>query len=308
MVADKKEQVVDQGSVALQADQITDVIINNGVQITDIIPICTQIFELNFPKLKEIATQIAANNVSEFASSLKNTLNSDIEKIVLNKFSDPDVQFLLNDALKNVARKGKKAHPEILIDLIKTRVIDAQPEFVDIVTTQAVEVLAKITDKQLHFLLMLFLSESLLFNLEVNNEFLRESFTKDIYIQQQLKSIEDDFVFKLKNLFEEYALVVRPQIDFLQSIGLVMNNTSTFAYSVFDHHFNHYNQYFSFKDKAQFELYLKTCAPNYYQLLKGYDSIFNGRSYRLSSIGNQIAISYVKSNGHEGPALNKFIF
>ena len=142
-----QEQAVEGGSIALQAEQIKDVTINNGVQITDIIPICNQIFELNFPKLKELASEIANNRVDEFASSLRDNLNNDIQKIVLNKFVDPDVQFLLNDALRNVARKGNKANPKILIDLIKARVIDNQSDFVELVTTQAVEVLSKITNE-----------------------------------------------------------------------------------------------------------------------------------------------------------------
>lgn len=308
IMPNKQEQAVADGSIALQADQIKDVIINNGVQISDIIPICNQIFELNFPKLKEIASQAANNNVREFADSLRNTLNNDIEKIVLNKFSDPDVQFLLNDALENVARKGKNAHPEILIDLIKTRVLDEQPEFGELVTTQAIEIARKITNEHLHFILMLFLSESLLVNMEINKDFLKEEIIKDIYIKQHFESIEGNFICELKDLFENYGNVKRPQIEFLQSIGLIINHPNTFSYSVVERHFNHYNAFLSFKDKAQFEFYLKECSPTYYQLLTGYDSIFNERNYGLSTVGNQIAISYLKSNGRDAPAINKFIY
>ncbi|WP_367398854.1 hypothetical protein [Acinetobacter sp. UC24323] len=44
----------------------------------------------------------------------------------MDKFSDPDVQFYLNDAIQKIARKGEKAHPEILIELIKNKVSKKQ--------------------------------------------------------------------------------------------------------------------------------------------------------------------------------------
>lgn len=117
----KQEQDVQEGSIALQAEQIKDVTINNGVQITEIIPLCNHIFELNFPRLREEAAKIAHENVQTFSIALHESLNQNIENILLTKFADPDMQFCLNQVLQLVARHGKKIKPELLINLIQKK-------------------------------------------------------------------------------------------------------------------------------------------------------------------------------------------
>ena len=155
---------------------------------------------------------------------------------------------------------------------------------------------------------MIFLNESLLFEISISENDLKIPVLKDFLIQKHLSSIENDFIDKLQILFENFSKVSRPQIEFLQSLGLIINHPNTYYYSSKKVHYSHYNKYFSFENEDLFNVYLENSAPKYHKLLKNYDEIFKGRNYKLSSIGDQIVISYLHSEGHEELSKDKFIY
>ena len=88
----------------------------------------------------------------KFATSLESQIIERSEKIILEKFTDPDVQATINDAVKGSARRGEKANPSLLVDLITERASSSTNDFKDIVISEAVTVVPKITKSQIAYL------------------------------------------------------------------------------------------------------------------------------------------------------------
>jgi hypothetical protein len=149
MLGNKQEQSASEGSVALQA---AGDIHYNGLSLTEVRELCLLVLQNNFPKLREEAKQTAEQYVREFATILENKLVDNAASIVLEKFREPDVQALINDAVQASARKGQAASPEILSSLIAERVTVKSNEYTDIVLSEAVNVVPKLTTRQISFL------------------------------------------------------------------------------------------------------------------------------------------------------------
>ena len=106
----------------------------------------------NFPQLREDARRTAEEHVKTFADLLENRLANDAASIVLDKFREPDVQAAINDAVQASARKGQAANPDILSTLISERVARNTNEYKDIVLSEAVQVVPRLTNAQIGLL------------------------------------------------------------------------------------------------------------------------------------------------------------
>ena len=74
---------------------------------------------------------------------------NDAVSIALEKFSEPDVQAAINDAVLASARKGIAANPLVLSTLISERVAKDSNEYKDIVLSEAVQVVPRLTAAQI---------------------------------------------------------------------------------------------------------------------------------------------------------------
>lgn len=141
-------QEVSESSIAIQAGRDVHY---HGLSLADVQGACALFFESNFPKLQERAYEQAARNVEAFTKTMAADLERNAAHVLVDKFSDPDVQAALNDAVKACARKGEAANPATLSQLIVARMGEANSRFLDVALTEAVTVVPKLTGEQLAF-------------------------------------------------------------------------------------------------------------------------------------------------------------
>lgn len=146
MLGDKQEQSAEGGSTAIQAGGDVHY---HGLAIAEVRELCTLFLRNNFPELREEARRTAEQHVRDFASTLENRLVNDAASIVLDKFRETDVQAAINDAVQASARKGQAANPIILSTLIAERVTKQSNEYKDIVISESVNVVPKLTSPQI---------------------------------------------------------------------------------------------------------------------------------------------------------------
>lgn len=293
IMANKQEQNVVDGSIALQAEQIKNVTINNGVPITEIISICNQIFELNFPRLRDEAAKIAYENVQKFSSELQVSLNKNIDVIVLEKLADPDLQFCLNQSLQLVARHGEKINPELLVSLIQRKMLEDTNDFENLICNQAINMLDKITDKHLHLIVFI----------GVVNNILPKKHLSDTLINMDesflIKIIEriDKVFIKLYFIFFKALDLDYTDSKYLESLGIINFDNMPFSYSSFSLFHNGLGDKILINGNKIKEEYLKEIiegnSEKYYDCLNSYNKIFKYNYVSLSFIGDEILKGYL---------------
>ncbi|WP_347274978.1 LPO_1073/Vpar_1526 family protein [Candidatus Kuenenia sp.] len=150
MIGDKKQdQTADNSSTAIQAGRDVHY---HGLTVAEVKEICVLLLRENFPQLRNEARRTAEEHVKSFASLLESRLANDAASIVLEKFREPDVQAAINDAVQASARKGQAANPNILSTLISERVARKTNEYKDIVLSEAVQVVPRLTSSQIGLL------------------------------------------------------------------------------------------------------------------------------------------------------------
>lgn len=106
----------------------------------------------NFPRLQDIAAQIAQDNVEKYVSAFFEVLLANRERIDIGKIADPDVQFLFNKIMVSSARRGDKINPELLSELLVERLSNDSSEMIDLLCAEAIEVIPKLTKEQIAFI------------------------------------------------------------------------------------------------------------------------------------------------------------
>ncbi|MBC67423.1 MAG: hypothetical protein CL492_00725 [Acinetobacter sp.] len=296
IMPNKQEQAVADGSIALQADQIKDVIINNGVQIADIIPICRQIYDLNFPRLREEAARVALENVNSFSTALQASLSQNIEGVLLEKLADPDMQFCLNQSLQLVARHGEKIKPELLINLIQAKMAEDTNDFQNLICNQAINVLDKITIKHLHLIFFVGLVNNSLPHISLGHGALDvdDSFLIDII--KKIDKLFCNFYSKFDRCLElEYS-----DSKYLESLGIFNYDNMPFSYSSFDILHSKLGNGILINGKKIKDTYLKEIVEKnsvkYFECLNLYNKIFKHNHVSLSFVGDAIMRSYLNGD------------
>jgi hypothetical protein len=126
--------------------------VNIGLSYTDVKKIVYDLFEQNFPKLVEEAKNSAKQNVDSYTQILEKNLKAKIDSIDLNKFKDPNTQFLLNSSIRIAARKGNKVDLDLLSETLISSLRNNNTEMLNIVSEQALEALPKLTARQINIL------------------------------------------------------------------------------------------------------------------------------------------------------------
>lgn len=190
-------QSVSNGSIALQAGG--DIQITSGLSATDVVQLFEVLFQNQFPKIQEIAIEQAINNRRELEALVISDLHKNSERIIIDKFKDPDIQALLNDALTSAARKGKKSHPDLLSKLIVEKVSGGNSDLAEIILTEAVSVVPKLTKSQISVLCGVFVLNDVQMTVVMGDTlYMLESFHKKL--EQYLGSDFDLSATSLKHI------------------------------------------------------------------------------------------------------------
>lgn len=272
MLGPRQQQTSEGGSTALQAARDINFY---GLSVADVRELCILFLRENFPQLKEEATRAAEEHVRAFATTLENRLATDAAAIVMEKFTEPDVQAAINDAVQASARKGDKANPHLLSVLISERVAKNTNDFKDMVLSEAVQVVPRLTGQQIALLSFIHFVRGMRF--------------------QRLPSIA---------ALEPYALTAlrftppgfglsESQKQHLQYAGVASVN-NILGGDIFDAVSQEYKE-FGVAGAAAFKEELTAKAPSYLRLLEQFtaDNLF---AVNLTSVGQAIALANISTH------------
>ena len=155
----KQDQVVENNSTAIQAGGDVHY---HGLSFNEVRELCTLFLRENLPRLRAEAQQVAEQRVQEFSGMLVEKVIDNASSVLINKFSDPDVQASVNDAVIASAKKGQGAHPGVLSTLITQRLASDSTEYDDIVLAEAILIVPKLTKKHLTAISLVYLVTSAL--------------------------------------------------------------------------------------------------------------------------------------------------
>lgn len=154
-----QDQNVGDGAIAVQAARD----VNIGMSFTEVRELCQLFLQNNFPALRAEAKAVAEEHVRLFSEKLEQRIVDAAAQIDPNKFRDPDVQACLNDAVLAAARRGDAANPDVLCTLVTERISAQASSFKDIVLSEAVQVVPKLTAQHISLLCLTFLVQSVSF-------------------------------------------------------------------------------------------------------------------------------------------------
>jgi len=151
----KTEQKTVKNSTFYQAEKIF--VKQTGLSVADVKDIAILTFRDNFPKLQAVAKAEAKKNVQLFVSELEKKINSQLSAKEINKFQDPDIQYVLYEAIKSNARIGNEGLRKNLSALMIERIKNDEQGLKKIAYNEAISTIGKLTKDQLKILTLCFL-------------------------------------------------------------------------------------------------------------------------------------------------------
>jgi hypothetical protein len=271
MLGDKQQQTTDSGSTALQAGRDINI---HGLSVSEVRELCVLFLRDNFPKLREEAKLTAEEHVRNFAAGLEARLANDAASIALEKFREPDVQAAINDAVQASARRGAAANPNILATLISERIAMQNSDYKDMVLSEAVHVVPRLTSQQIALLSFVHFVRSMVYqNLA------------SVAALEQIGQVALTFSTPGFGLSES-------QKQHTQYAGAA-SVINILGGDIFDMQHQEY-KYLDLNDGAAFKAALFSDAPSYLKLLEQFvaDNLF---AVSLTSVGQAIALANISN-------------
>lgn len=132
-------------------------ITQNGLAYKDVESLFQTLFEANFPKLREIAGEEAKRNITAFAKTFYETGAKSLTSSDVEKFSTPDVQYILNKAEIAAGRNNSEELRKNLSVLLVGRIKNDNEDLKRIIYNEAIGTIGKLTTNQLKILTIIFL-------------------------------------------------------------------------------------------------------------------------------------------------------
>lgn len=271
MLGNKQQQTTESGSTALQAARDINI---SGLSVSEVRELCILFLRDNFPRLREEAKRTAEEQVRAFATDLEARLANDAAFIALEKFREPDVQAAINDAVQASARRGAAANPNVLSTLISERVAKKTNDYKDVVLSEAVHAVPRLTGQQIALLSFVHCVRSMIYQ-----------GLPHINGLEQVGRVALTFSSPGFDLSES-------QKQHLQYAGVASVN-NILGGDIFDIQRQEY-KHFGIADATSFKVALATDAPSYLRLLEQFttDNLF---AVNLTSVGQAIALANISN-------------
>jgi len=137
--------------------QGSDVTVNQyGIKYSDVKEVAMDVFKSNFYDLGEKIERI----VNERAEGIINKYLDKLQSIApesLPNTEDPDLRYAIYETQKNHARRGDNDIADLLVDVLVSRTKVKDEAFLKLVTNEALEIIPKLTLKQIDILTFIFL-------------------------------------------------------------------------------------------------------------------------------------------------------
>lgn len=124
-------------------------VVLKGYSLEEVKGLFQLLWEQNFPKLKAEAQAIAEHNMKKFGKTFLTKAEKRIDKKLLEKFSDPDVQFVLTQAIISSSRRDSEELRECLSGLIIERLKVPTGDFKSIIYNEAINFIGNLTTDHL---------------------------------------------------------------------------------------------------------------------------------------------------------------
>ncbi|WP_447733940.1 LPO_1073/Vpar_1526 family protein [Aeromonas veronii] len=144
---EKQKLDVGENSSAIQA--------GGNVTITpylELRAIFLDLFELNFPRIQQVAKETANQRVDAMLEELKKSFEKHKNDIDPSKFSDPGIQYEMQAMAVDVARKGEKSNVDLLCELFCTMMSKDCPELIELIAAEARKTLPNLSSKHVNYL------------------------------------------------------------------------------------------------------------------------------------------------------------
>ncbi|MCY7977453.1 hypothetical protein P8843_07030 [Bacillus inaquosorum] len=139
--------------------------IHSGITIADAKEIANDVFEKNMYKLTSIAETTAKERADFLVSNMLSKIDQEAEKEkLIEKFSDPDIQYILYTSQKNFARSGDRDLGEVLSNLFIERLKSGEGDFKKLIMNEAIEIVPRLTNKQIEILTLNYTITQMKFN------------------------------------------------------------------------------------------------------------------------------------------------
>ncbi|MCY8850833.1 LPO_1073/Vpar_1526 family protein [Bacillus inaquosorum] len=139
--------------------------IHSGITIADAKEIANDVFEKNMYKLTSIAETTAKERADFLVSNMLSKIYQEAEKEkLIEKFSDPDIQYILYTSQKSFARSGDRDLGEVLSNLFIERLKSGEGDFKKLIMNEAIEIVPRLTNKQIEILTLNYTITQMKFN------------------------------------------------------------------------------------------------------------------------------------------------
>lgn len=144
---EKQKQEVGNNSTAIQVQGDY-----HGSSYAEIKEIFLDLFQLNFPKVQEIAAQKAQERIDSMLEQLKQSFEKHKNDVDSSKFTEPAIQYEMQAMAIDVARRGDKSNIELLCELLSTVLSKDCPELIELISGEARRVLPMLSKRHIAYL------------------------------------------------------------------------------------------------------------------------------------------------------------
>lgn len=145
---EKQKQEIGNNSTGVQVQG--DLVV--GSSYTDIRAIFLDLFQLNFPKVQEIASKTANERIEKLLEELKDSFEKHKSDIDTEKFADPSLQYEMQSMAINVARRGDKSNMKLLTELLCTVASKNCPELIELISSESLKIVPMLSKKHIDYL------------------------------------------------------------------------------------------------------------------------------------------------------------
>jgi len=135
-------------------------VVNFGISYTDAQEIALNVFKDNFLKLSKEAENTAVKRIEELVNDFLNNLY-ETNKELINKLQEPAVQYSLYNVQREYAKTGDKELKVQSLYLLVERLNSEERSLTQIVLDEAIEILPKLSKKQLNLISLLLITQPL---------------------------------------------------------------------------------------------------------------------------------------------------
>lgn len=152
MFNENQKQSVGEQGFAIQVNGDLTIHQNDAAQLRTIFE---ELFKEGFPRQSAVAYEAGRSNVQELAVAVVDESQRANYPVSIERLGNPDVHASLYDAINLTGRRGQAANPKLLAQLLVMRMYDQPTPLLDVVMSEAIQVVPKLTKPQLAFLVLL---------------------------------------------------------------------------------------------------------------------------------------------------------